>query len=85
MAGNPAGPEHRSVPNVTPDEDDGIGGWSESDLEMFFETGMMPDGDFAGSGMGQVISDNTSRLTPEDRRAIATYLNSLPARKKPVP
>ena len=42
-------------PNVTPDEHDGIGDWSVSDLEMFFETGMMPDGDFAGSGMGQVI------------------------------
>jgi len=85
MAGNPAGPEGRSVPNVTPDEHDGIGDWSESDLEMFFETGMMPDGDFAGSGMGQVISDNTSQLTPEDRRAIVTYLKSFPARKKPAP
>lgn len=81
MAGNPAGPENRKVPNVTPDKKDGIGDWTLSDLESFFETGMLPDGDFAGSGMGQVIDEITSRLTPEDRHAIAAYLKALPARK----
>ena len=85
MAGNPQGPEDRSVPNVTPDEADGIGEWSLSDLETFLEIGMFPDGDFAGSGMGQVIEENTSRLTPEDRRAIATYLRSLPPRPGAAP
>jgi mono/diheme cytochrome c family protein len=80
MAGNPAGPEHRKVPNITPDETDGIGDWSASDLETFLEIGMLPDGDFAGSGMGQVIDENTSQLTPEDRRAIVSYLRALPPR-----
>jgi mono/diheme cytochrome c family protein len=84
MAGSPHGPEDRSVPNVTPDEADGIGEWSLSDLETFLELGMFPDGDFAGAGMGQVIDENTALLTPEDRRAIATYLRSLPPRPKAV-
>ncbi len=43
---------------------------------MFLEYGVLPDGDFAGSSMSDVISDNTARLTPEDRLAIATYLMS---------
>jgi mono/diheme cytochrome c family protein len=82
MAGNPDGPEDRSVPNITPDAAEGIGDWTAGDIEMFLETGMFPDGDFAGAGMGQVVDENTSQLTPADRRAIATYLQSLPPRQK---
>ena len=44
---------------------------------------MLPDGDFAGSSMVDVIEDNTSRLTREDRLAIAEYLLSLPAMETP--
>ena len=39
---------------------------------------MLPDGDFVGGAMAEVIDDNTSQLTPGDRRAIARYLLSLP-------
>jgi mono/diheme cytochrome c family protein len=66
LAGNPHGPEDKAVPNITPEDRTGIG--------------MLPDGDFAGAGMGEVIDDNTSQLTGEDRRAIATYLKALPPR-----
>ena len=58
---------------------DGIGRWSESDIEYFLEIGMLPDGDFTGSSMAGVIDDNTSHLTRKDRLAIAVYLKSLPA------
>ena len=76
LAGSMLGDEH--VPNITPDRDDGIGRWSTSDIEYFLDIGMLPDGDFAGSSMVDVIEDNTSRLTRADRLAIATYLKSLP-------
>lgn len=76
-AGNPAGPEGGKVPNITPSKK-GIGGWSESDIVLFLEMGMMPDGDFAGGAMAEVIRNSTARLTAEDRRAIAVYLMSLP-------
>jgi mono/diheme cytochrome c family protein len=76
LAGNPAGPEDRRIPNITPHEQDGIGDWSAGEIETFLEIGMLPDGDFAGAGMGEVIEENTSKLTAEDRRAIATYLLS---------
>jgi mono/diheme cytochrome c family protein len=80
LAGNPHGPEDKAVPNITPEDRTGIGEWSLSDIETFLEIGMLPDGDFAGAGMGEVIDDNTSQLTGEDRRAIATYLKALPPR-----
>lgn len=80
LAGNPNGPGERKVPNITPHEDDGIGAWTLSEIETYLDFGMLPNGDFAGAGMGQVIDDNTSRLTPEDRHAIAVYLKALPVR-----
>ena len=45
---------------------------------FLLETGLLPDGDFAGSSMSDVIEDNTGKLTPGDREAIAAYLKSLP-------
>lgn len=78
LAGNPDFGEDESVPNITPHAENGIGRWSLSDIEYYLDVGMLPDGDFAGGAMGDVIEDNTSHLTREDRLAIATYLKSLP-------
>jgi len=72
-----------AIPNITQHRVDGIGRWSLSDIEYFLDIGMLPDGDFSGSSMGPVIEDNTSHLTPEDRRAIAVYLKSVPPRETP--
>ena len=79
LAGNPELTEDESVPNITPHRENGIGDWSARDIEYFLDIGMLPDGDFTGGAMGDVIEDNTSRLTREDRLAIATYIKSLPA------
>ncbi|MGE5241451.1 MAG: c-type cytochrome [Bacteroidota bacterium] len=77
-AGNPDGVDGAVVPNITPDKPTGIGRWSRSDLADYLETGMTPDGDFAGDLMADVIDDSTSHLTPDDRKAIAAYILSLP-------
>lgn len=77
LAGNAAGPDGEKIPDITQDRDSGIGRWSADEIVMFLEYGVLPDGDFAGSSMSDVISDNTARLTAEDRQAIATYLKSL--------
>lgn len=79
LAGNPELGEE-SAPNITPHKEHGIGRWSLSDIEYFLDIGMLPDGDFSGGSMGAVIEDSTSRLTREDRLAIATYIKSLSAR-----
>ena len=77
LSGNRSGPEGKKVPNVTPHADQGIGGWSETDMTFFLKTGILPDGDVAGGAMEDVIRDSTAHLSDEDRRAIAAYLRSL--------
>ncbi len=68
--------DSKGVPAIH-NSQDGIAGWALSDLSFFLEIGMTPDGDFAGSGMAAVIDDNTGKLTPADREAIANYLLSI--------
>jgi mono/diheme cytochrome c family protein len=80
LAGNADFIPDESAPNITPDKEHGIGRWSLSDIEYFLDIGMLPDGDFTGGAMGAVIEDSTSRMTREDRLAIATYIKSLPPR-----
>ena len=78
LAGNPDGPEGEAVPNITPARRTGIGRWSEADLLDFFQTGMLPDGDYVGSVMADVVDYGLARLSEADRRAIVAYLKSLP-------
>ena len=77
LAGTAQGPDGGVVPNITPDKKTGIGKWSRADLEDFLDSGMLPDGDFAGSDMGEVIDNSTSRLTKADRKAMVDYIRSM--------
>ena len=77
LAGNPQGPEGDKVPNLRPGPK-GLADWSEGDIVTALEMGMLPDGDFMGGAMAEVVRNSTSKLTPADRRAIAVYLKSLP-------
>ncbi len=77
LGGNPVGAEGKAVPNITP-HDDGIADWSAVDLVFALESGLTPDYDSFGSGMGEVVDDSTSQLTKEDREAMADYLLSVP-------
>lgn len=52
--------------------------WSVKDVETLLATGETPDGDTVGATMMEVV-DNTKRLPPEDRHAIAVYVKSLAA------
>jgi mono/diheme cytochrome c family protein len=82
-AGTADGPDGEKVPNITPDEATGLGGWSEREIAGFLKNGILPDGDVAGSLMAEVIDQGTSKLTDADRAAIAVYLKSLPAVANP--
>ncbi|MBL6958210.1 MAG: c-type cytochrome [Rhodospirillales bacterium] len=79
MAGTNDGPDGESVPNITPHDGTGIGKWSADDLESALTIGMLPDGDFLGGGMGEVVSNSTSKWTKADLRAALVYLQSLKA------
>ena len=67
------------IPNITPA---GIGDYSQRDIERILETGEMPNGDSVGGPMAAVVSE-ISKLSNEDRAAIAAYLKSLPPVKGP--
>ncbi|GAB4348802.1 MAG: c-type cytochrome [Gammaproteobacteria bacterium] len=79
FAGTESGPEGKPVPNITPDRETGIGRWSEDDIVWYLESGGTPDGDYAGGLMAEVVDHSTSRLSDEDRKAIALFLKSIPA------
>lgn len=78
LAGNPDGPDGGPVPDIRW-EPEGIASWSEADLGLFLEMGMLPDGDFVGGTMADVVEHSTGPMTAEDRQAIVTYLRSLQA------
>lgn len=80
LAGAPGFGEAKAAPNLTP-HGDGLKDWRRADLDLFFEIGMLPNGDFAGGEMSAVIDENTALLTDEDRAAITEYLRQL----KPLP
>ena len=79
LSGAVDGPDGEKIPNITPHRDQGIGRWDADDLEYFLETGELPDGDYTGSLMTEVVDNATGRLNAEDRRAMARYLLSLPS------
>jgi mono/diheme cytochrome c family protein len=75
-APNPSG--KGKIPNITSDPEVGIGKWSKSDLTTEFTLGMLPNGDFVGQQMAEVVRNSTSKLPQEDVAALATYIKSLP-------
>jgi mono/diheme cytochrome c family protein len=76
-AGNPQGPDGQKAPNITTDAETGLGKWSAEDIATVLKTGQTPDFDFVGSGMAEVVK-GTGALSDDDRRAIATYIKSIP-------
>jgi mono/diheme cytochrome c family protein len=86
FAGGPTPDGKGFVPNITPTGlqhwgDDDVA-WSQKDIASYLADGMNPAGDFAGSGMAEVIR-NTEALSAADREAIAVYIASLPPRQGP--
>lgn len=79
LAGSKGGFEGNRAPNITPDPKTGIGNWSLDDIAETLKTGGTPDFDFLGGAMAEIVR-NTARLTDEDRRAIAAYLKTVPAK-----
>lgn len=77
FAGDRKSPGGGKVPNITPDPETGIGKWSGADIEELLASGMTPDGDSVGGEMGEVVRNSTSKLTPEDRKAVVAYLRQL--------
>ena len=63
LAGTRNGPDGKAVPNITPNQENGIGGWSKTDITFALQTGILPDGDVLGGAMAEEVKDATSHLT----------------------
>lgn len=83
LSGNKNAPDGKRVSNITPHPKKGIGDWSEQDIVALLEDGSLPDGDFVGGSMVEVVENSTSQLSKADLRAIALYLKALPADEGP--
>ncbi len=80
LAGAPAGGDWlrgRKAPNITSDPEAGIGYWSTDDIVTMLTDGTTPNFDEVGGSMAEIVK-NTAKLSEEDRRAIAVYLQSVP-------
>ncbi len=76
-SGTVNGPGGQKVANITSDKGTGLGLWSHGQIVHFLKSGILPNGDVAGSLMGEVIQRSTSKMTDTDRDAVATYLEGL--------
>ena len=47
--------------------------WTTNNFDIFLLLGLKPEGEFVGGDMNEVIEHNTSRLTDEDRDALASF------------
>jgi mono/diheme cytochrome c family protein len=47
--------------------------WTTNNFDIFLFIGLKPDGDFAGGDMNDVIEHNTSKISDEDRDALAAF------------
>jgi mono/diheme cytochrome c family protein len=69
-------------PNLTPDADTGLGGWSEADIIKSLRTGVRPD----GRELAPVMPWRSySKMTDSDAQALASYLKSLKPVRNAVP
>jgi mono/diheme cytochrome c family protein len=77
LAGGPV--EGEVSANITPDNETGIGTWTEQQIADLLGTGKRPDGSSVGGLMAQVVAGGFSKLTEADRLAIAAYIKTVPA------
>ena len=69
-------------PNLTPDDETGLGKWNKEEIATAITTGKRPDGRILAPPMPV---DEFKHLTHSDALAIAAYLKSLPPIKNKVP
>jgi mono/diheme cytochrome c family protein len=69
-------------PNLTPDQETGLGSWSDQKIIDALQKGVRPDGRMLAPIMPWRA---LAELTPADAQAIVAYLRSIPAVKNKVP
>ncbi|MBT6274363.1 MAG: cytochrome c [Chromatiales bacterium] len=81
LSGNSEGPGGDAVPNITPHVSAEFREWDKIDIGAYLSTGEMPDGDYAGGMMAEVIDEGLTHLTKIDSEALVEYIMAL----RPLP
>ena len=82
FAGDASSPFPVNPANLTPDDETGIGRWTEEDFLRALRTGVNPRGDSIHPFMPW---RELRRIRDDDLRAIHRYLRTIPAIRNPVP
>jgi mono/diheme cytochrome c family protein len=69
-------------PNLTPDKETGLGGWTDAQILTALQTGARPDGRMLAPIMPWHAFAN---LTPQDAQSVVAFLRSIPPVKNKVP
>ncbi len=73
------------APNLTSDQKEGLGAWSENDIVQYLKTGQARGKTVAIGPMSQTIHESTSKWTDADLHAIAIYIKAIPAKESYKP
>lgn len=76
-----------TAPNITPDQETGIGGWSDAEIRHALVQGMRPDhGRLAGVPLAAIMPANFYKaLLPDDLDAVVAYLRTIKPVRNEVP
>src|SRR5882757_555187 len=69
--------------NISSDKATGLGAWSDDDIFSYLSTGNAAGHGTASGPMGEAVDHSFSQLAPEDIRALAVYLRSIPPTPSP--
>lgn len=58
---------------IEPINAEALSEWTTNNFDLFLLIGMKPDSDFAGGDMNDIIEHNTSKISDEDRDALAAF------------
>jgi mono/diheme cytochrome c family protein len=76
-----------TAPNITPDVETGIGGWSDAEIKRALVEGMRPDhGRLAGVPLAAIMPASFYKaLLPDDLDAVVAYLRNVKPVRNEVP
>jgi mono/diheme cytochrome c family protein len=65
--------------NISSDKGTGLGAWRDDEIVAYLSAGYAAGHGTASGPMGEAVDQSLSQLTPEDIRAVAAYLRTVPA------
>ena len=70
------------IPNITPDQETGIGAWTDDEVMRAIRDGIHRDGHIL---LPMMPSNQYQHYSEEDIRSVVAYLRTVPAQKQPRP